>query len=84
MLKHRKEIKMLTSHAPCGKCNLFGDNIRLTGETEPADDGGTWWRVTPNQFCINCGEPWNWLHIPPSEHLSLDVSQHNKLSVEKE
>lgn len=62
---------MKVGYAPCVGCNLFCYNIKLTGKNEPADDGGTWWEVAPNQFCINCGEPWNWLCEPAPEQLWL-------------
>ena len=55
---------MKTGYAPCGKCGILIDDIPLTGEHEPADDGGTWWSVVDGQSC-SCGEPLLWMHQPP-------------------
>ena len=59
--------------APCAKCNLFAANLRLTGRVDPDGSGGEWHECEPGQFCIGCGELWNWMHVPSRGDLLMDV-----------
>lgn len=49
---------------PCQQGHI-NDDIPLTGETVQADDGGTWWRVAPEQCCGVCGQPLDWMYEAP-------------------
>ena len=50
---------------PCATCHQALDDIPLTGETQQADDGGTWWRVEAGITCGNCGQRLDWMHEGP-------------------
>lgn len=40
---------------PCQRCGHVNDDILLTGESWPANDGGTFWRVADGELCLLCG-----------------------------
>jgi hypothetical protein len=51
--------------APCVKCDFYHDNIVLVpGSREPDGCGGWWIRVATGQACENCGEPFQYFHVP--------------------
>lgn len=52
-------------HGPCSKCREENDNVLLTGETTQAQDGGTYWRVAPNQMCVTCSHILEWFYGGP-------------------
>ena len=74
---------MKTGCAPCVKCNFYAKNVKLTGRVEPAEDGGEWHECEPRQFCIQCGETWAWLHVPPKEDLLMPLVTRELETVEK-
>lgn len=40
---------------PCMACGHINDDVLLTGEAIPAQDGGTYWPVAPGETCAYCG-----------------------------
>lgn len=60
---------MKWGEAPCDACNRFSI-IRLIGTSEPAKDGGKYFKCAPGQFCPDCGQQWNWMHQPPADDLA--------------
>ncbi len=50
---------------PCRTCQRTADDIPLTGETQQANDGGTWWRVQDDITCAWCGQKFDWMHEAP-------------------
>ena len=42
---------------PCQRCGYENDDVELTGESWPANDGGTFWRVVDGEVCGVCANP---------------------------
>ena len=52
------------AQGPCS-CGYVNDDIVLTGETRPAPDGGTYWRVAQGELCLQCARPLTLFHEAP-------------------
>ena len=68
-----------TGNAPCVGCSLFAKGVRLTGRVESDGVGGEWHECEAGQFCIQCGEPWRWLHVPLRLDLLMPVREREEV-----
>jgi hypothetical protein len=64
----------MIKHLGCGPCvcGYRNEDVVLTGETEPAPDGGTFWRVAEGEQCGGCGRALTTFYEGP---IVLDLPQ---------
>lgn len=65
-------------HAFCAQCSVYMTNISLTGEYVENESGERSYKCENNQFCIFCGQEFEWMNVPGRSSMLFDVEQLEK------